>query len=146
MFLFQKVHISYVLKEYEARFPDRIHFEGSGAVPDSYAVPAETSAEEKKDAPADETKTKSFFRFRVPVRKRSESAQQPQLLADQLAALNENQLKIVGVMDRPSMHVDDIIDLTRLPASVVLSELTMLQIKGFVSQEQGKRFTLNVSK
>ena len=49
-------------------------------------------------------------------------------------------------MDRASMHVDDIIDLTGLPASAVLSELTILQIKGFVSQEQGKRFTLNISK
>ena len=44
------------------------------------------------------------------------------------------------------MHVDDIIDLTNLPASTVLSELTILQIKGFVSQEQGKRFTLNITK
>jgi len=67
-------------------------------------------------------------------------------LKDQLEALNEQQLKIVGVMDRASMHVDDIIDLTQLPASAVLSELTMLQIKGFVRQEQGKRFTLNISK
>ena len=49
-------------------------------------------------------------------------------------------------MDAPSMHVDDIIDLTGLPASAVLSDLTVLQIKGFVRQEQGKRFTLNISK
>ena len=40
----------------------------------------------------------------------------------------------------------DIIDLSALPASAVLSELTILQIKGFVSQSPGKRFTLNITK
>ena len=101
--------------------------------------------------PAPETPTpqekekKSFFRFRVPQR-REQSGPGPGVLAAQLETLTEPQLKIVSVMDRPDMHVDDIIDLTRLPASAVLSELTMLQIKGFVTQEQGKRFTLNISK
>ena len=49
-------------------------------------------------------------------------------------------------MAKPNMHVDDIIDLSALPASAVLSELTILQIKGFVSQSPGKRFTLNITK
>ena len=65
---------------------------------------------------------------------------------EQLQNLNETQLKIVGVMSKPDMHVDDIIDLSRLPASTVLSELTLLQIKGFVKQSSGKRFTLNIKK
>ena len=68
------------------------------------------------------------------------------MLESQLETLTPQQLKIVGVMNAASMHVDDIIDLTGLPASAVLSELTILQIKGFVSQEPGKRFTLNISK
>ena len=63
-----------------------------------------------------------------------------------VSSLTENQLRIVSVMDHPGMHVDDIIDLTQLSASVVLSELTILQIRGFVSQEQGKRFSLNITK
>ena len=33
-----------------------------------------------------------------------------------------------------------------LAIHTVLSELTFLQIKGFVTQEQGKRFTLNIIK
>ena len=136
-----------VLKEYEARFPERLHREGSGDVPESYAVPEQNrSAEQKSEAAAPEKK-QGFFKFRVPVRRKETAPDAaPEKLEEQLAALNENQLKIVGVMDRVSMHVDDIIDLSRLPASVVLSELTMLQIKGFVKQEQGKRFTLNISK
>ena len=60
--------------------------------------------------------------------------------------LSERQLKIVSVMDEKSKHIDDIIELTRLSAPEVLSELTILQIKGFVSQENGKRFALNIAK
>ena len=71
-------------------------------------------------------------------------ARAKRLLSDQLSTLSPQQLKIVSVMNSPSMHVDDIIDLTQLPASAVLSELTMLQIGGFVRQEPGKRFTLNI--
>lgn len=65
-------------------------------------------------------------------------------LSRQLEALTPQQLKIVSVMNSRSMHVDDIIDRVQLPASTVLSELTMLQIGGFVTQEPGKRFTLNI--
>ena len=67
-------------------------------------------------------------------------------MEEQLSQLNETQLKIVAVMSKPDMHVDDIIDLSHLPASAVLSELTLLQIKGFVAQKPGKRFTLNIKK
>jgi len=49
-------------------------------------------------------------------------------------------------MNEKSKHIDDIIELTELSAPEVLSELTILQIKGFVSQENGKRFTLNIAK
>lgn len=40
-----------------------------------------------------------------------------------------------------TMHVDDIIMTTGLPAHAVLSALTMLEIKGYVRQDTGKRFT-----
>ena len=48
-------------------------------------------------------------------------------------------------IERPSMHVDEIISACGLPASVVLAELTILQISGAVTQEQGKRFTRNIA-
>ncbi len=44
------------------------------------------------------------------------------------------------------MHIDDIVDASGLPAATVLSELTMLQIKGYVTQRPGKRFSLNIAK
>lgn len=51
----------------------------------------------------------------------------------------------MAALERPSTHIDDVIERTGLPAQEVLSELTMLQISGLVRQEPGKRFTLNIS-
>lgn len=66
-------------------------------------------------------------------------------LRKQLEGLTEAQLAVVTALERPSMHIDDVIERTGLPAQEVLSELTMLQISGLVRQEPGKRFTLNIS-
>lgn len=62
----------------------------------------------------------------------------------QLEGLSETQMSIIGAIDRPSVHVDDVIERTGLTPSKVLGELTLLQLKGFVKQESGKRFTLNI--
>ena len=125
-----------VMQEYAHRFPDKV-------------VNAQTQApSEAQPEPAQQPEQagKRFLSFRVPNRGGGGTESPQSRLADQLSALTENQLKIVGCIDRPGMHVDDIIDLTGLSASVVLSELTILQIKGFVRQEQGKRFTMNIMK
>ena len=65
-------------------------------------------------------------------------------LEDQLKDLSAVQLQIIAAMEAPHIHVDDIIEKTQLPAAKVLAELTVLQIQGYVLQEQGKRFSLNV--
>ncbi|MDR1132298.1 MAG: DNA-processing protein DprA [Oscillospiraceae bacterium] len=66
-------------------------------------------------------------------------------LREQLSGLSERQLKIVSVIEKEPAHIDDIIEKTALSAPEVLSELTILQIKGFVNQARGKRFSLNIS-
>ena len=43
-----------------------------------------------------------------------------------------------------AVHIDEIIANTGLPASKVASALTLLQLKGYVSQHTGKNFTLEV--
>lgn len=136
-----------VLKEYESRFPGKITRSGRGDIPEELHPPEETAEAERKEAALPEVrKGGGFFQFRVRNRKPEEAAEPAgeSPLKAQLKDLSEPQLKIVGVMTKPGMHVDDIIDLSRLPAATVLSELTMLQIKGFVRQEAGKRYTLNV--
>ena len=130
-----------VLREYKELFPDKISEKGAAKIPEERYMPEEKPKPTEEAKPLKEEPGKGFFKFRVPVRKAKRED-----LASQLSGLSENQLKIVACMTKPSMHVDDIIDLSAMPASLVLSELTMLQIKGFVSQESGKRFTLNITK
>ena len=66
-------------------------------------------------------------------------------LQKQLSGLSETQLAIVSAITQPHTHVDDIIERAGLPAAAVLSELTMLQVLGYISQEPGKRFSLNIT-
>ena len=140
-----------ILGCYEELMPDRIDRTGRLKVPEEMALPEdkEQSAGNKPEQ-KENTSGEGFFKLRVPVRKKKTEAEKEPLpggeLAKQLSALNENQLKIVGVMTKPSMHIDYIIDLSHLSAATVLAEMTMLQIKGFVAQESGKCFTLKIAK
>ena len=121
-----------VLEGYAPFYPERI-------------ARAEVPTKEGQARTAEEKDPKGFHVFRSLNRRGAGGETAPgDALSRQLEALTPQQLKIVSAMDRPSIHVDDIIDRVQLPASVVLSELTMLQIGGYVTQEPGKRFTLNI--
>lgn len=67
-------------------------------------------------------------------------------LKKQLESLSQSQLAIVSTMDREAMQVDEIIERTGLSPAKVLADLTLLQLKGCVSQQSGKRFTLNIKR
>ncbi|MDO4983741.1 MAG: DNA-processing protein DprA [Eubacteriales bacterium] len=67
-------------------------------------------------------------------------------LQEQLSKLNEDQLKIIAAVEKSASHIDDIIEATGLSAARVLSQLTVLEIKGFIHREAGKRIALNISK
>ena len=41
-------------------------------------------------------------------------------------------------------RTDDLVEMTQIPARRVLSALTILQIKGYVTEENGKRFRATV--
>ena len=69
------------------------------------------------------------------------------LLFKRLQADEENKTNPpapVGDFITGPVHIDDIIEKTGLPAAEALSELTLLQIGGYVRQEPGKRFSLNI--
>ncbi len=55
--------------------------------------------------------------------------------------LPDVQRRILEVMDRPSMHADEIIEAAGLSASEALAALTMLQVAGLVSQGAGRRYS-----
>ena len=84
-------------------------------------------AEEKKDI--DKEKDKGYIDLR-----------------EQLSQLSEDQLKIIAAIDKQAVHIDDIIEATGLGTAKVLSQLTILEIKGFVRRETGRRITLNTAK
>lgn len=120
-----------VLSVYEPQYPGKLSREGAKSpVPEPEPEPAPAAPEDKR----------GFFKLRERVRRSA----RPEPLRAQLEGLTETQLKLVGVMDRERMHLDDIVDLSGLPAATVTAELTMLVIKGCVLQSPGKRFTLNI--
>ncbi|MBQ6466173.1 MAG: DNA-processing protein DprA [Oscillospiraceae bacterium] len=67
-------------------------------------------------------------------------------LHEQLSQLNAEQLKIISAIDKGSSHIDDIIEETGLGTAKVLAQLTVLEIKGFVRREAGRRVSLNTVK
>ena len=74
-----------------------------------------------------------------------ESAPADLQIRQQLAQLTEDQLKIVMAIDPGSTHIDDITDRTGLSTARVLAQLTVLEIRGFVRREAGRRFALNIT-
>lgn len=110
------------------------------AMPESGARPAAEEPEMESGA--------DFVKVREPRSKKViDKPAQPEYidLMGQLEGLSERQLKIVGCIRPPATHIDDIIEKTGLAAAEVLSELTLLQIEGYVRQEPGKRFSLNIT-
>ena len=115
-------------------------------------IPPERAMPERGARPAaEEPEMESgadFVKVREPRSKKViDKPAQPEYidLMGQLEGLSERQLKIVGCIRPPATHIDDIIEKTGLAAAEVLSELTLLQIEGYVRQEPGKRFSLNIT-
>ncbi len=67
-------------------------------------------------------------------------------LREQLSALSEEELLIIGAIDKGATHVDDIIAATRLSTAAVLKDLTMLTIRRYVRREPGNYYALNITK
>jgi predicted Rossmann fold nucleotide-binding protein DprA/Smf involved in DNA uptake len=60
--------------------------------------------------------------------------------------LNEDQLKIISAIEKDATHIDDIVETTGLGTAKVLAQLTVLEIKGFIRREAGRRVTLKITK
>ena len=58
----------------------------------------------------------------------------------QTVNLTDDQRRILDAIGAYSAHVDDITEQTELPMARVLSQLTILEIRGLVRHEAGKRF------
>lgn len=58
--------------------------------------------------------------------------------------LSEEQQIVLSTMGDKLYRTDDLVEMTQIPARRVLSALTILQIKGYVTEENGKRFRATV--
>jgi predicted Rossmann fold nucleotide-binding protein DprA/Smf involved in DNA uptake len=67
-------------------------------------------------------------------------------LREQLSDLSEDELRIVGAIEKESTHVDDIIEKSGLPTGTVLRLLTMLTIRRYVKRNPGNYYSLNITK
>ena len=66
-------------------------------------------------------------------------------LSEQLSRLNEEQLKIITAIGGEQAHIDDVIERTGLGTAKVLSQLTVLEIKGYIRRVPGRRVSLNTA-
>ena len=153
-----------VLSEYTGRFP-RLRRPGpqetwlaqdpdparTGAPVSGENVPAEAPEGAGRETGAGFARVRrptDVGRAREKERKRREEQSweeaRRQRLMEQLDQLTETQLKLLSAISAPETHIDEIIEAAALPAGVALAELTVLQIKGYVTQSSGKRFSLNI--
>lgn len=119
-----------VMEEFKALYPDRIKLVTAQNMPEE-----EIEAEDKSDRPEPAAKAidKPGSRGYID-------------LKEQLKALSDDQLAIITAIEAPSSHIDDIIERTGFGAAKVLTQLTMLEIKGFVRREPGRRISVNTAK
>ena len=120
-----------VLCDYERLYPGWLH-PCRARLPEepAPAPPAErppVPAQEKKEI--DKEKPKDYIDLR-----------------DQLSGLSTEQLEIITAIGKGQQHIDDIIEATGYPAAKVLAQLTVLEIKGYISRSAGKRISLNIKR
>ena len=110
-----------ILREYEARFPDKLRMDGAREVPKTLGYQARQQAEPKAVPPS-----------------LSASRNDLNLTDDQILLLR-------ALPDEEPALVDDLIDQTGIPTRRVLSALTVLEIENLVRQHSGKRYTRAVT-
>lgn len=65
----------------------------------------------------------------------------PRLTGGENEALTDDQRDLLTALEQQTLHPDELVEQTGLPARRVLSALTLLQMKGYIQEETGKRFT-----
>lgn len=123
-----------IMSEFEKLFPDKVK-----------KVCAELPKRMEKPSQDEEIKTVKPKNNTKKVIDKPESTEYIDLKT-QLESLSQTQINIVSVMDSAAIQVDEIIERTGLSPAKVLADLTILQLKGYVSQQSGKRFTLNIKR
>lgn len=120
-----------ILRDYEARFPDRLR--PAGGHPEWTPLPTR-----RRDPPAHQPGPGELPREKQPKEEAPRMVSPEGLTDDQIALLR-------ALEPEASIQVDDLIQVTGIPARRVSSALTMLEIDGCVRQHSGKRYTRTVT-
>ena len=132
------------MEDYLLHYPDCINLD-----PESEETTEEEETEPEAAGKADGNKAPSKDPRTAPSEadtpKLSDAEAAKQALLARLSQLTDDQLKIITAIDPGSTHIDDITERTGLSTSRVLAQLTVLEIKGFVRREAGRRFALNIT-
>lgn len=134
-----------VLEDFAAVYPDRLRRPNGEKclAPDPEPVPAREKSAKKAPAPKPESDLAIDASTKKEIDKQSDAGYID--LHDQLKALSEDQLQIVTAISRGETHIDDIIEATGMGAAKVLSQLTILEIKGYIRRVAGRRVSLNIT-
>lgn len=89
--------------------------------------PVPAPAEEKREETVDKTPKRAYI-----------------TLKDYAGEMTDDEREILLALGEASMHADALVERTQIPARRVLSALTMLQVRGYVDEGPGKRFTAAV--
>ena len=110
-----------ILREYEARFPDKLRQKESREEPEVLGYQARQKEEPRVVPPAlDPT--------------------------DPALGLTDDQIRLLRLLpEEDPIQVDDLIELSGIPTRRVLSALTMLEIENYVTQHSGKHYTRAVT-
>lgn len=122
-----------VLEEFAPLYPEKLRGKNLEKAPEQRPAEPEKSSDRESKMPRepkkeiDKEKGKGYIDLR-----------------EQLSGLSAEQLEIVKAISGGSRHIDDIIETTGYTAAKVLSQLTLLEIKGYIRRDAGKRISLNL--
>lgn len=142
-----------ILEEYQERFPQQIHRKTGGKqttlAPRDTQPPRREALAEKpgKAQNLTEKRENSMENEKKQTKNRENGIDNPEntnYIDLKQINLSADEIAITTVLRQGQRHVDDIIAETGLSPASVLASLTLLEVKGFVTQQPGKRFDLNI--
>lgn len=143
-----------VMREYAPRFAGKIHKLREET---PLELPEEEAPELKVATPVQAPKARKIRENAPQNPQRAKNPQENQEnridngpkrnyidLQEKFSALTPDEKAIAQVLTEGQTQADDIVEKTGLPVSRVLASLTLLEVKGYVTQEPGKQFHLNI--
>lgn len=118
-----------VMAEFEHRFPDKVKLSRETPEPEPQILKNSEKAAPSTQKVIDKEKSGGYID-----------------LKELLSTLTDEQLRIAEAIRDGAAQIDDIIEQTGLPTAKVLSQLTILEIRGIVRRGAARQLSLNTAK